>query len=319
MVYKVSNVSPADINLEDHAFRITTTQDKASLLESIEKFGLLQPPTIWPHATGLIVVSGFRRIRACQQLGLQAIPARWVAKDLRPLDCLRMALTENITQRALNLVEMARAVRRVRLYCPTGHKTAEELALLGLPSSQSMINKLERLGGLPSDLQAAVVDGTISLNTALEVGNLERRDQLAVRGLFCYLRLSVGKQREILGMARDIAGRDKKTIADVLHADAVSAIVDDDQMDRNQKTKIIRRYLKKTRYPHRTAFETQYTEAVNALKLGPHMRIDPPADFEGTTFTLSLRFENRCDLASAYRTIGTLLQDANIDSIFPKL
>lgn len=318
MAYKVSKVPLDAINLEDHAFRITTTQDKASLLESIRKFGLLQPPAVWRNATGLIVVSGFRRIRACQKLGLQAIPTRWVANDLRPLDCLRMAIAENNTQRSLNLVEMARAVQRVRLYCPHGHKMADELTRLGLPTSRPMINKLDRLGCLPSDLQAAVVDGTIGLNTALEVGSLERQDQLAVQALFSLLQLSVGKQKEILGMTRDIAGRDKKSIADVLHADAVRAIVEDDQIDRNQKTTMIRGYLKKTRYPHLTAFETQYHETVNALKLGPNMRIDPPAYFEGTTFTLSLRFANRRDLESAYGTIGTLLQNSAIDSIFPK-
>jgi ParB/RepB/Spo0J family partition protein len=318
MAYKVSKVPLDDINLEDHAFRITTTQDKASLLESIQQFGLLQPPAVWRNATGLIVVSGFRRIRACQELGLQAIPARLVANDLRPLDCLRMALAENITQRSLNLVEMARAVQRIRLYCPAGHKATDELALLGLPTSKAMINKLDRLGCLPSDLQAAVVDGTIGLNTALEVGSLERQDQLAVQALFTLLPLSVSKQKEILGMALDIAGRDEKTIADVLHADAVCAIIDDDLIDRNQKIKKIRRHLKKTRYPHLTAFEVQYHETVNALKLGPHMRIDPPAHFEGTFFTLSLRFASRHDLESAHRTIGTLLQNSAIDSIFPK-
>ena len=318
MAYKVSKVPLDDINLDDHAFRITTNQDKASLLESIRQFGLIQPPAVWRNATGLIVVSGFRRIRACRKLGLQAISARLVANDLRPLDCLRMAIAENSTQRSLNLVEVARAIKRVRFYCPHGHQMAEELARLGLPTSRPMIHKLDRLGGLPSDLQAAVVDGTIGLNTALEVGSLEREDQLAVQALFSLLQLSVGKQKEILGMTRDIAGRDKKTIAEVLHADEVRAIVKDDQMDRNRKTTMIRGYLKKTRYPHLSAFEKQYHETVNALKLGPHMRIDPPAYFEGTTFTLSLRFANRRDLESAYATIGSLLQNSAIDSIFPQ-
>jgi ParB family chromosome partitioning protein len=317
MEYKVSQVALDDIHSEDHTFRITTTQDKFSLRESIAKLGLLQPPAVWRGASGLIVVSGFRRISACRQLGMDTLPARLVAGDLRPWDGLRMAVTENITQRPLNLVEMARAVRRVKTYCPAGHKISDELALLGLPTSRKMISKLEHLGRLRAELQTAVVDGLIGLNAALEIGTMARQDQSAVHELFSLLRMSVSKQKEVLAMACDIAGRDRKNLCEVLQSDMVRGIVDDDHLDRNQKTAMIRRHLKKVRYPHLTQAEAQYLATVRSLKLGPHMRIDPPAHFEGSTYTLSLRFASRDDLEAAYHTIGAVLQNPAVDSIFP--
>lgn len=318
MEYKVSQVALDDINPEDHTFRITTRRDKPSLLNSIPQVGLLQPPAVWRNAAGLVVVSGFRRIRACRQLGIHTVPARRIADDQQPLDCLRMAVFENTSQRPLNLVEMARAICRVKRCCPPGRKITDELVLLGLPASRKMVHKLDQLIRLGPDLQHAVVDGWVSLNTALEIGTLERMDQSAVHAIFACLRMSVSKQKEILALTRDIAGRDRKSIHDVLQSDRMRAIVDDDQFDRNQKTAMIRRHLKKVRYPHLTQTETQYNEAVKALKLGPRMRIDPPAHFEGTTYTLSLRFESRDDLEAAYQTIGVALQNPAIQAILPK-
>ena len=316
MEYKVFQAALDEIRLDDSTFRISTAQDKPSLQDSIQKFGLLQPPAVWYGPDGLTVVSGFRRILACRELGYQTIPARRLADDLRPLDCLRMALTENITQRPLNIVETARAVRRVMRHCPPGLKPTDELALFGLPTSRAMINRLDRLRRLPADLQDAVVAGTIGLNTGLEIGRLEQRDQIALFTLFTRLGLSVSKQKEMLTMTREIAGRDKKNIADVIQSKALGAIADDDQLDRNQKTALIRRHLKTARYPHLSAYEARYHQAVRALKLGTQMRIDPPPYFEGTAFTLSLRFASRRDLEAAHCKIGTILQNTAIDTIF---
>ena len=317
MEYKVAHVALDDINTADATFRITTPQDKPSLLPSIQAVGLLTPPVVWPGRAGLIVVSGFRRLAACRQLGIQVIPARQLARALPPIDCLRMAVIENSSQRPLNLVESGRAIRQMKRFSPRDRTLTDELARLGLPVSRKMVTKLEQLVRLGAELQAAVVDGLISLNTALEIGTLAQPDQTAVYAFFSRLRMSVSKQKEILAMARDIAGRDHHALHEVLQSDRLRKIVEDQDLDRHQKTDMIRRRIKKWRYPHLTQMESRFSEAIRALKLGAQMRIDPPAHFEGTTYTLSLRFSSRDDLETAWRKFGAALQNPAIDTIFP--
>lgn len=317
MTYKISKVALAQINPHDHCFRITTARDKPDLVASVRKIGLLEPPALKAGASGLSIVSGFRRIHACRQLGLQSILVRILAQELEPLDCLRIAVTENASQRPLNLVETARAVQRFKQYCRQEGELKDELAILDLPTSRAMIDKLDRLGRLRPELQDAIVEGWIGLNVALNVGDLPRPDQVAVCALFASLRMSVSKQKEILTFAQDIAGRDRKRIGDVLQSRNMRAIIAADDLERNQKIAMIRRHLKQKRYPNLSKAEAQYREVIRALRLGAQMRIDPPAAFEGECYTLSLQFRNRHDLDNAYHKLGTLLEDAAIDSLFP--
>jgi ParB family chromosome partitioning protein len=316
MTYKLSKVPVSQINLHDHSFRITTARDKPDLVASVGKIGLLEPPALQAGAAGLSIVSGFRRIDACRQLNFQSIPVRLLAADCAPMDCLRIAVTENASQRPLNLVETARAVQKFKQYCRREGELKEALADHHLPASRAMIGKLERLGRLHPELQAAIVEGWMGLNTALSVGELPRPDQTAVCTLFAHLRLSVSKQKEILAVTQDIAGRDRKFVGEVLQSTNIQAILAAEDLERNQKTALIRRYLKQTRFPNLSRAEERYHETVRALRLGPRMRIDPPPAFEGENYTLSLHFRNRQDLEHAYRKLGALLKDAAIDTLF---
>ncbi len=42
--------------------------------------------------------------------------------------------------------------------------------------------------------------------------------------------------------------------------------------------------------------ETQYNAFVKQLKLGPNINLMPPKNFEGMTYTLTIRFDNRKEL-----------------------
>ena len=318
MVYNVSEVDLRLINQEDYSFRITTQRDKSSLRESIASIGLLVPPAIWSQPSGLTIVSGFRRIQTCQRVGIQRIAVRLIPGDTQPLTCMRMAVTENTTQRPLNLIETARAVQLVQANNIDRANLSAELTALGLPTSRAIHDKLERLNRLNADLQAAVVDGVISLAVALETGLRPPSDQKAIWELFSALPMSVSKQKEVLALAKDIAGRDHQTVKDVFKSDAIQAIVHSDEFDRNQKTASVRRHLRTVRYPNLSEAESRYQTALASLKLDPHMRIDPPPGFEGDIFTLTLRFRRRGDLETAYRNLGAALENPAIDSLFPR-
>lgn len=318
MDYELAQVELQDIIQDDHAFRISTTRDKSSLHGSINTIGLLIPPALRRDTSGLTIVSGFRRIHACQEVGIQILSVRLLPDDLKPLDCLRLAVTENISQRPLNLIETTRAIQHLKKLCPHDQAFSNELAMLGLPASRGIIDKLDRLGHLSFELQTAVTDGVIGLDMALSIGKLPPPEQFPFLAIFTQIRMSVSKQRDILTMVKDIAGRDRKTVCEVLQSHAIRAIVDDNDLDRNMKTAAIRLYLKQVRYPNLAKAEANYQAAVRSLKLGSHIRIDPPVGFEGTTYTLSLRFRNHNDLNAAHQKLGAALENPATESLFPK-
>ncbi len=318
MEYEIATVALKAINPTDRSFRISTTHDKPSLFRSIRDNGLLVPPALQRRGADWIIVSGFRRVKACIQTGHNAIAARLLADHLTPLDCLRIAIIENNSQRALNLVESARAVNRLKNLCAAEEDLLGEMERLGLPATRKMIARLLGLNQLEDKLQTAIVEGSIGPGIALALGAMPGDDREAVHALFTRIPMSVGKQRDILNLAQDIAGRDGTSVAAVLHDNRIRALVDDRERDGNSKTADIRKYLRNLCFPNLSAAERRYQTALSKLKLGPHMRIDHPEGFEGLIYTLSLRFKTIDDLNRAHRKLGHAIQNPAISELFLK-
>lgn len=80
-----------------------------SLKDSIKKFGQLHPITVRKDGDDLVLVSGERRLRACQQLN---IPVKYVLRsELTELEALILELRENTDRKELSPAERALAIK----------------------------------------------------------------------------------------------------------------------------------------------------------------------------------------------------------------
>lgn len=86
--------------------------DLRDLADSIAQSGLIQPIFLRKHGQGYQIVSGERRFRAFQRLGLAKIPAL-VRDQVSDRDMRELALVENIQRVQLNAVEEAQAYEQL--------------------------------------------------------------------------------------------------------------------------------------------------------------------------------------------------------------
>ena len=86
-------------------------------------------------------------------------------------------------------------------------------------------------------------------------------------------------------------------------------------MDRAIKRQKVRSYLRRRRFPAISQTETDYRKWVGQLKLGNHISLIPPKDFEGNTFSMTLRFNNRRDLADLNKKIEKIIQHPALGKI----
>src|SRR5207244_12090250 len=96
-------------------FQPRKTVDPAALEElvsSIKQAGLLQPVVVRRANGGYELIAGERRLRACQQLGWERIPA--VQRDADDRTLLTLALIENLQRDDLSPVDEARGYERAR-------------------------------------------------------------------------------------------------------------------------------------------------------------------------------------------------------------
>jgi ParB family transcriptional regulator, chromosome partitioning protein len=280
------------IHLEDKTFQVTTESAAGALAASIVRLGVMHPPVLLPDDSGYRVVGGFRRIAACKSLGLSTIPARVLSPGTDKLTCVQLAIAENSLQRPLNLIETSRALVLLSgvYHGPDDLRLAA--GVLGLPDNISAIHKLRQLSGLAPEIQEGVLTDVLSMAMALELGQMENSIGIGLSTLFGYLKLGLNKQREILTMIQEIAFREYLPVQDVLNAPDLQQIMVHEKWDRSQKTVHLRQYLRRRRYPSITSVESDFEARVRAMDLESGMVLIPPRDFEGTTFSFHLNFNN---------------------------
>jgi ParB family chromosome partitioning protein len=145
----------------------------ADLAASIAHKGVLQP-LIVTHAPdgGWELVSGERRWRAAQQVGLATVPV--IVRDVDERDLLEIALIENLQREDLDAIEEASGYRRlIDEFDATQAELAEHLG-----RSRSAVANALRLLDLPDEVQAKVRQGTLSAGHGRALLGLQSRRRI---------------------------------------------------------------------------------------------------------------------------------------------
>ncbi|MEV5648000.1 ParB/RepB/Spo0J family partition protein [Nocardia sp. NPDC052254] len=155
----------------------------AELVHSVREFGLMQPIVVRAlessPAPRYQLVMGERRWRACQEAGLETIPA--IVRDTTDDAMLRDALLENIHRVQLNPLEEAAAYQQLLEEFGVTH---EELANR-IGRSRPVVTNMIRLLKLPIPVQRRVAAGVLSAGHARALLGLdagaEAQERLAER------------------------------------------------------------------------------------------------------------------------------------------
>ena len=151
---------------------LTKTGLKA-LAESIDALGIIQPITLRRvRASKFQIISGERRFRAAQMVGLDALPAYVREADDQTL--LEMALVENIQREDLNPLEVALSYKRLMDDCGL---TQQELGKRVGKARSSVTNHLRTLD-LPMRIQHMLREGQLGLGHAKALAGLAGNDAL---------------------------------------------------------------------------------------------------------------------------------------------
>jgi ParB family chromosome partitioning protein len=303
------------IDTTDNTFRITTRTDVDDLLVSIRYEGVLNPPFVIEKAAEFTTVSGFRRITACKELGLQEITVRVLEPNLSPLDCLRLAIADNTFQRPLDLIEISRSLHKLSAHLSTRDRLIESVSSLGLPSNPSVIEKIKELCQLPDRIQNALRTDTISLSMAMDLKKMAPDCAVAFTQLFEEFRLSLNKQREIMTLVQEIAQREDISEQSVLENRQLQDIVLNQDLDRGHKARQLRIYLRQRRFPHIVKAETRFEFQRKQLRLGNDIKMIPPKDFEGPTYTVSMSFSSIAQLKALHAKLDQMIQHPNLKKI----
>ncbi|MFN3531045.1 MAG: ParB/RepB/Spo0J family partition protein [Candidatus Brocadia sp.] len=150
------DIQPSDLQPRD----LFDDEEMRGLMESIRKYGILQPVIVRPLPHGYMLIAGERRWRAAKQLGLKEIPA--IVRHTDGAGILEIALIENIQREDLNPIEKARGFEELI----TKFGLTQEQVAKAMGKDRSSITNYLRLLDLPQEIQDNVSRGTLSMGHA---------------------------------------------------------------------------------------------------------------------------------------------------------
>ena len=178
-------------SFEKHPYKVVDNEEMASLVESIYTQGILTPLTVRPLDNGEYeIVSGHRRLFACQKLGIQAIPA--IVKELSREDAILEMVDSNLHREHILPSEKAKAYKmkmdamkrqgeRTDLtLSPMATKSAiDSAAEIGSAAGESrdQVFRYIRLNLLIPELLDMVDEGRIAFRPAVELSHLQEQEQ----------------------------------------------------------------------------------------------------------------------------------------------
>lgn len=156
--------------------RLTFSEEKIKeLANSIREKGIIQPVLVRQTDTGYELIAGERRLRAVKHLGLTEIPA--LVRRVADADLLEISIIENIQREELNVLEEAKAYRRLaQEFGYTNERIANQMG-----KDRTSISNILRILNLPDKIQEYLSNNLISYGHARALLALhEEKEQMKV-------------------------------------------------------------------------------------------------------------------------------------------
>ena len=178
---KVQRIPLAELRpFKDHPFKVQNNEEMERIVESIRKVGVLSPGLARPMEDGgYELVSGHRRLAACQALGMETMPV--IVGDMTDDEAVIAMMDANLQRETILPSEKAFAYKMKRdalnhqgIASPqVGEKllTVEKVGLDGGDSKNQVLRYI-RLTYLHPELLSRVDDGKIAFSPAVELSFL---------------------------------------------------------------------------------------------------------------------------------------------------
>ena len=171
---------------KDHPFKIQNDDEMKRLIESIQKFGALTPALARPLPEGgYELISGHRRLAACQVLGVETMPV--IVREMTDDEAVIAMVDANLQREHILPSEKAFAYKMkldaikhqgiTSSQLGTKLIRSDEKVAMDAGESRNQVQRYIRLTYLIPELLEMVDDGKIAFNPAVEISYLEQSEQ----------------------------------------------------------------------------------------------------------------------------------------------
>ena len=187
LLERVHNIPIEELHpFRDHPFKIQSGEEMDRMIESIRKVGAITPALARPlEDGGFELISGHRRLAACQVLGLKTMPV--IVREMTDDEAVIAMVDANLQRETILPSEKAFAYKLKQE--ALNHQVRSSLSQLGTKlrtdafigeaagDSRNQVQRYIRLTYLIPELLTKVDDGKIAFSPAVEISFLTEDEQ----------------------------------------------------------------------------------------------------------------------------------------------
>lgn len=243
---RVKNIPLDELHpFKNHPFKVQNNEEMERMIESIRKVGTITPALARPLPDGgYELISGHRRLAACQVLGIETMPV--IVRKMSDDEAVIAMVDANLQRETILPSEKAFAYKMkldaIKHQGVTSRQLGEKLLSITQVSkdsddSERQIQRYIRLTCLIPELLSMVDDKKIAFNPAVEISYLDRDEQLTLLDAINMNDCTPSHAQSI---------RLKKMSQDgLLTADAIYAILSEEKPNQKEQIKLPRDELRK--------------------------------------------------------------------------
>ena len=183
---RVQNIPLSELHpFKDHPFKVQNNEEMERMIESIRKVGAITPALARPLPDGgYELISGHRRLAACQVLGIEAMPV--IVREMSDDEAVIAMVDANLQRETILPSEKAFAYKmKLEAIKHQGVASAQvgqkllsvEIVADDAGESRNQIQRYIRLTYLIPGLLSMVDANKIAFNPAVEISYLEQSEQ----------------------------------------------------------------------------------------------------------------------------------------------
>lgn len=264
---RVKNIPLDELHpFKNHPFKILNNEEMERMIESIRKVGTITPALARPLPDGgYELISGHRRLAACQVLGIETMPV--IVREMSDDEAVIAMVDANLQRETILPSEKAFAYKMkldaINHQGKTSVQVAEKLLSVEKVAeeageSKDQVRRYIRLTYLIPELLSMVDDNKIAFNPAVEISYLDRDEQLTLLDAINMNDCTPSHAQSI---------RLKKMSQDgLLTADAVYAVLSEEKPNQREQIKLPRDELRKY-FPQNYSDEQIKRDILKGLEL----------------------------------------------------
>lgn len=264
---RVKNIPLDELHpFKNHPFKVQNNEEMERMIESIRKVGTITPALARPLPDGgYELISGHRRLAACQVLGIETMPV--IVREMSDDEAVIAMVDANLQRETILPSEKAFAYKMkleaIKHQGVTSRQVGEKLLSVTQVSkdsddSERQIQRYIRLTYLIPELLSMVDDNKIAFNPAVEISYLDREEQLTLLDAINMNDCTPSHAQSI---------RLKKMSQDgLLTADAVYAVLSEEKPNQKEQIKLPRDELRKY-FPQNYSDEQIKRDILKGLEL----------------------------------------------------